>query len=61
MERLAADPRLGLDAEAVAAAVAKPIEFVGAAQAQVAAFVAEVELLAAADPESAAYRPAAIL
>ena len=61
LERLAADPRLGLDAEAVAAAVAKPIEFVGAAQAQVAAFVAEVELLAAADPESAAYRPAAIL
>ena len=60
-ERLAADDRLRLDAEDLAALVADPVSFVGTAPAQVAAFVAEVEKLAAADPEAAAYQPGAIL
>jgi adenylosuccinate lyase len=61
LDRLAADPRLGLDRDAIGAAVARPIDFVGTAPAQVATFVATVESLAEADPESAAYRPGAIL
>ena len=61
LDRLAADPRLGLDRDAIGAAVARPIDFVGTAPAQVATFVATVERLAEADPESAAYRPGAIL
>ncbi len=61
LERLSLDPRLGLDHQAISTAVARPIDFVGTAPAQVAAFVAEVEQLAAAEPEAAAYRPGAIL
>jgi adenylosuccinate lyase len=61
IERLAADPRLGLSAADLRSVVAEPIEFVGAARDQVAAFVAQVEAVVAADPEAAAYRPAAIL
>ncbi len=61
LDRLAVDPRLGLDRQAISAAVARPIDFVGAAPAQVASFVARVEELAAADPVAASYRPGAIL
>jgi adenylosuccinate lyase len=61
LERLAADERLGLDPAAVAGIVADPLTFVGRAQAQTAAFVAEVDRVVAADPEAAAYRPGAIL
>ena len=60
-DRLAADPRLALTADDIARVVAEPIEFVGNAPAQVAAFVAEVEKVTAADPVAAAYRPAGIL
>jgi adenylosuccinate lyase len=61
LDRLAADDRLGLSPAQVAGVVAEPIGFVGRAQAQTAAFVAEVEALVAADPEAAAYAPAPIL
>ena len=61
LDRLAADERLGLDDAAVRAAVADPISFVGTAPAQVAAFVARVDALVAADPAAAAYAPAPIL
>ena len=61
LERLAADERLGLDEAALRAIVAEPIEFVGNAERQTAAFVATVADLVAADPDAAAYRPAAIL
>jgi adenylosuccinate lyase len=61
LERLAADERLGLDEATVRSVVSDPMEFVGAAPAQVAAFVARVEALVAADPVSAAYEPAEIL
>jgi adenylosuccinate lyase len=60
-ERLAADERLGLDEATLRAVVSNPIEFVGAAPAQVATFVGRVEALVAADPVAAAYDPAEIL
>jgi adenylosuccinate lyase len=60
-ERLAADPRLELTDADLAQIVADPITFVGNAPGQVAAFVAEVGELVAADPAAAAYRPADIL
>jgi adenylosuccinate lyase len=61
LDRLAADPRLGLSAEAIRAAVADPLSFTGTAGAQVAAFARTVGDLAAADPEAASYAPGAIL
>jgi adenylosuccinate lyase len=61
LERLAADERLGLDEATLRAVVSEPIEFVGAAPAQVAAFAARVEALVEADPVAAAYAPAQIL
>jgi len=61
VERLAADPRLGLGADELAGVLATPIDFVGRAPQQVDAFVARVAALVAADPTAAAYRPADIL
>lgn len=61
VDRLAADPVLGLSRADLEAALAEPRSFVGAAPEQVDAFVAEVEALVAADPAVAAYRPGAIL
>jgi adenylosuccinate lyase len=60
-DRLAADPRLDLTREEIDALVAEPIEFTGAAVAQVRAVVSRVEALAAAHPDAAAYTPGAIL
>jgi adenylosuccinate lyase len=60
-ERLARDPRLGLDREQIDALVADPIEFTGAARGQVAAVVRRVESVLATDPEAAAYQPGDIL
>jgi adenylosuccinate lyase len=61
VDRLAADPRLGLTRGEVAAVVADPVGFVGTAPHQVAAFVAQVEAIAAAHPEASRYRPEPIL
>ena len=61
IERLAADPRLGLGTDELAGVLAAPIDFVGRAPAQVDAFVAQVAALVAADPDAAAYRPGDIL
>jgi adenylosuccinate lyase len=61
LDRLAADDRLGLSATDLADLVADPVDFVGAAPAQVAAFVARVEAVAARFPDAAAYDPAPIL
>jgi adenylosuccinate lyase len=61
LDRLAADPRLGLDPAAVATAVADPITFTGTARAQVGAFARTVGELVEADPEAASYTPGAIL
>jgi adenylosuccinate lyase len=60
-DRLAADARLGLSREQIAQLVADPIEFTGAARSQVAAVVARVEAVVAADPVGANYVPGAIL
>jgi adenylosuccinate lyase len=61
LDRLAADPRLGLDRAAVAALVDDPIEFTGAARSQTRAVVRRVEALTARFPGAAAYTPGEIL
>ena len=61
VERLAADPRLGLPRATLAAIVAGGDRAVGAAQAPIAAFAANVRQLEAASPAAAAYAPGAIL
>jgi adenylosuccinate lyase len=61
LDRLSRDPRLGLSRAALDGLLAEPLEFTGAAQAQVAAVVQRVEALAARHPEAAAYAPAPIL
>ena len=60
-DRLAADERLGLTREQISALVADPIEFTGAAVAQVQAVVRRIEEAVASDPAAAAYAPGAIL
>jgi len=60
-DRLAGDPRLGLSREEIDALVSDRSAFIGAARAQVAAVVSEIEKLVAQHPEAASYTPAAIL
>ncbi len=60
-ERLAADSRLGIDRDALLAAVGEPLGFVGTATHQVDRFAARVAELVEADPAAAAYRPGDIL
>ncbi len=60
-DRLAADDRLGLTADDLAALVAEPLSFTGAAADQVDDVVRRVESLVAANPEAARYRPTSIL
>ena len=61
MARLAGDSRLGLDASALNGILENPIDFVGAAPAQAATFVASVETLAKTYPEAAGYNPEEML
>ena len=61
LERLAADERLGLDLATLRSLLDEPITFTGRARQQSAAFVADVEALAAAHPTAAAYDPSPIL
>ena len=61
LDRLAADPRLGLGRDRVDALVAEPITFTGAAVAQTQAVCRRVADVAARHPEAAAYTPGAIL
>jgi adenylosuccinate lyase len=60
-DRLAGDERLGLSQQDLAALVAEPLSFTGAAVAQVDEVVRRIERLAQDNPEAAAYRPGAIL
>jgi adenylosuccinate lyase len=60
-DRLAADDRLPLDRADLDALVADPAAFIGAAEDQVARFVATVGDVTSRLPEAAAYRPGAIL
>ena len=59
--KLAADPRLGLTQAQLDTLVADPIEFTGAAVAQVQTVVRRIEAVAKAHPEAAAYQPGEIL
>ncbi|KAB2638994.1 MAG: adenylosuccinate lyase [Verrucomicrobia bacterium] len=61
IDRLAADPRLGLSRTTLAAIVAGGDHAVGAAQAQIAIFSRNVRKLESANPAAAAYVPGAIL
>jgi adenylosuccinate lyase len=61
VDRLAGDAALGMSRDELTALVADPLEFTGAARAQVAEVVRRVEALAARHPEAAAYAPGEIL
>jgi len=61
LDRLAADPRLGLSAAELAAVVGDRRGFTGAAAAQVEAVTATVADIVSKFPDAAAYRPGAIL
>jgi adenylosuccinate lyase len=61
LRRLADDPRLPLDAAELEHLMARPLEFTGAASAQVDAVAAAVTAITERYPYAAAYRPAAIL
>jgi adenylosuccinate lyase len=61
LDRLAADGRLGVPRAELEAAIANPIELAGAAGRQIAALVSQIQEIAAAHPEAAAYRPDPVL
>jgi len=61
LDRLAADPRLGLDRAAIDVLLADPASFTGAASAQVAEVARQVAELAARYPAAASYSPGSIL
>jgi adenylosuccinate lyase len=61
LDRLAADPRLGVTRAELDAALADPIELSGIARRQVAALVSQIETIAEARPEAASYRPGPVL
>ncbi len=61
LARLAADERLGLPPGALDGLLDDPLAFTGAARAQVATVVAQVDAVVAAHPGAAAYAPGAIL
>lgn len=61
LDRLAADPRLGMTREQLDAAVANPLELTGAAASQVQAVVERVRELAVKHPEGASYVPGDVL
>ncbi len=61
LDRLAADPRLGLAPAELEGILAAPIDFVRRAPDQVETFVASISALVSADPVAAGYRPGDIL
>ena len=61
LDRLANDPRLGVDRADLDAAVARPLDLTGTAGAQVGAVLGRIEKLAAAHPDAAAYTPGLVL
>jgi adenylosuccinate lyase len=61
VDRLASDPRLGLDRDELTAAMGRPAEFVGAAAAQTARLVDRVERVLERFPDAVRYRPGEIL
>ena len=61
IERLASDSRLGLQKAALQQMIAEPLDFSGAAQAQVRGVVRKVNAVCERYPQDAAYAPAPIL
>jgi adenylosuccinate lyase len=61
LDRLAADPRLGVSRDELGAAIANPIELAGTASQQVLLLAARIESIAKAHPEAAGYRPEPVL
>jgi len=61
LDRLAADERLPLDLTALKTLISQPIQFVGAAESQVAQFISSVEELKNKHPGAAEYKPGSIL
>jgi adenylosuccinate lyase len=61
LARLAADERLGLDAETLSGLLADPLSFTGAARAQVEAVVGAVDMALSSEPGAASYVPEPIL
>jgi adenylosuccinate lyase len=61
VQRLAADTRLGLKVQDLAGAFENPLDFVGTAPEQVAAFVARVEQIVERHPTAARYHPEPML
>ncbi len=61
LDRLAADPRLGVTRTELDAAIADPVQLAGAAGRQVAALATQIETIAEAYPEAAAYQPGPVL
>lgn len=60
-DRLAADPRLGLNRAELAELASAPLELTGAAQTQVGHVVAQITQLVDADPSAAHYQPGSVL
>jgi adenylosuccinate lyase len=61
LDRLAADPRLGVARAELDAALLDPIELTGTAGQQVATLVARIQQIVEAHPRAAAYQPGAVL
>ena len=61
LDRLAADPRLGVTRAELDAALANPLELAGTAGQQVASLASQIEKIAAAHPDAASYRPGPVL
>jgi adenylosuccinate lyase len=61
LDRLAADPRLGVTRAELDAALAGPMELTGTAGQQVTALARQIEKIAASHPEAASYRPGSVL
>jgi adenylosuccinate lyase len=61
LDRLAADPRLGISRAELDRALANPLELVGTAGQQVATLTAQIERIAASHPDAVGYRPGPVL
>jgi adenylosuccinate lyase len=61
LDRLAADPRLGVTRAELDTAIVNPLELTGTAGQQVAMLASQIEKVAAAHPDAASYRPGPVL
>lgn len=61
LDRIAADERLGLSLSGLQALISEPLDFTGAAAAQVQALIDRVSIIAARHPGASAYKPGDIL